>query len=93
MPLQLWARSPCEFRLELNEHVRHGVHGIALYNSDRQLMWGWASYELDLDAGLHELTYKFPRAAAKTGHLHVDGELLGRDELIDMGDMVQNSMF
>src|ERR1700722_9397822 len=33
-----------EFTLKLKRRVRRGVHGITLYNSDRQIMWCWASY-------------------------------------------------
>ena len=77
-----------EFRLELKRRVRRGVHGITLYNSDRQIMWGWASYELDLDAGLHELTYKFPVLPLKPGIYTWMVSFWDKHELIDMGDMV-----
>jgi lipopolysaccharide transport system ATP-binding protein len=77
-----------EFRLELKRRVRGGVHGITLYNSDRQIMWGWASYELDLDAGLHEFTYKFPVLPLKPGVYTWMVSFWDEHELIDMGDMV-----
>jgi len=77
-----------EFRLELKRRVNRGVHGIVLYNSDRQIMWGWASYELDLDAGLHELTYKFPVLPLKPGIYTWMVSFWDDHKLIDMGDMV-----
>jgi lipopolysaccharide transport system ATP-binding protein len=77
-----------EFRLELKRPVRRGVHGITLYNSDRQIMWGWACYELDLEAGLHELTYKFPVLPLKPGTYTWMVSFWDEHELIDMGDMV-----
>src|SRR5579862_2717473 len=77
-----------EFTLELKRRVRRGVHGITLYNSDRQIMWGWASYELELDAGLHKLTYKFPVLPLKPGTYTWMVSFWDEDELIDMGDMV-----
>jgi lipopolysaccharide transport system ATP-binding protein len=77
-----------EFALELKQPVRHGVHGIALYNSDRQLMWGWAAYELDLRAGLHELVYKFPVLPLKPGTYTWRVSFYDGHDLIDGGDMV-----
>jgi lipopolysaccharide transport system ATP-binding protein len=77
-----------EFTLKLKRRVSRGVHGITLYNSDRQIMWGWASYELDLDAGLHELTYKFPMLPLKPGTYTWMVSFWDEDELIDMGDML-----
>jgi ABC-type polysaccharide/polyol phosphate transport system ATPase subunit len=77
-----------EFALELKQSVRHGVHGIALYNPDRQLMWGWAAYELDLRAGLHELVYKFPVLPLKPGIYTWRVSFYDGHDLIDGGDMV-----
>jgi lipopolysaccharide transport system ATP-binding protein len=49
-----------KFTLQMNEPLRRGHHGIALYNQDRRLMWGWATDNLRLDVGQHELSYTFP---------------------------------
>ena len=35
-----------EFTVQIKERVGHGHHGIALFNADRQLMWGWAIDDL-----------------------------------------------
>src|SRR5262249_25439108 len=31
-----------KFVVEVNEPIRHGTHGVALFNHERQLVWGWA---------------------------------------------------
>lgn len=49
-----------KFVLRLNKPVTDGHHGIALYNHERQLMWGWATKHLQLAEGIHELHYSFP---------------------------------
>jgi lipopolysaccharide transport system ATP-binding protein len=56
-----------KFTLELRQPVRRGHHGIALYNHDRQLIWGLATDGLDLPAGKHELCYTFPMLPLRPG--------------------------
>jgi ABC-type polysaccharide/polyol phosphate transport system ATPase subunit len=48
------------FKLEVRSPIRHGHHGIALFDQDRRLMWGFANEDLTLGPGIHELVYKFP---------------------------------
>lgn len=48
------------FRLRVSSPIRHGHQGIALFDSERRLMWAFANDDLTLDAGIHELIYKFP---------------------------------
>jgi lipopolysaccharide transport system ATP-binding protein len=75
------------FMLKLYEHVKNGVHGIALYNAERQLLWGWAAYELNLCAGDHDLIYDFPLLPLKPGIYTWMVSFFDRDELIDKGDL------
>jgi lipopolysaccharide transport system ATP-binding protein len=56
-----------KFTIELAEPVRRGAHGIALYNGDRQVMWGWACYDVELLPGVHELAYTFSTLPLKPG--------------------------
>jgi hypothetical protein len=44
-----------------------GHHGIALYNHDRQLIWGTATDGIDLATGEHELCYTFPMLPLRPG--------------------------
>jgi lipopolysaccharide transport system ATP-binding protein len=55
------------FSVEISQRVRRGHHGIALFNSDRQLMWGWATDGVDLQVGKHELRYRFPMIPLRPG--------------------------
>jgi lipopolysaccharide transport system ATP-binding protein len=75
------------FTLKLREPVKHASHGIALYNADRQLLWGWASNELSLGAGTHDLIYDFPLLPLKPGIYTWLVSFWDGEELIDMGDM------
>jgi len=75
------------FTLKLLESIKHGHHGIALYNADRQLLWGWAAYELNLGAGTHELIYDFPLLPLKPGIYSWMVSFLDHEELIDKGDL------
>ncbi len=56
-----------KFVLRLNKPVTDGHHGIALYNHERQLMWGWATNHLQLGEGTHEFHYSFPTLPLKPG--------------------------
>lgn len=56
-----------KFTVRVNEPIRDGHHGIALWSSDNQLMWGWATDHLDLDRGVHDLVYALPSLPLKPG--------------------------
>jgi lipopolysaccharide transport system ATP-binding protein len=70
------------FVVQVDQRVWHGHHGIALYNMDRQMMWGWAKDDVGLEPGLHSFTYTFPMLPLRPGayawlvSLYEDGELL-----------------
>jgi lipopolysaccharide transport system ATP-binding protein len=55
------------FTVSINEPVRNGHHGIALFNNDRQLMWGSASDGLTLPIGEYEFCYVFPMLPLRPG--------------------------
>lgn len=81
-----------KFILQVNEPVRSGHHGIALFSMDNQLMWGWAANNLQLGPGLHEFYYTFPtlplRPGAYSWHVTLweEGGLL--DEWFCLPDMI-----
>jgi lipopolysaccharide transport system ATP-binding protein len=76
------------FMLELRQPIKNGIHGVALFNADRQLLWGWAAHELSLGAGAHDLIYDFPLLPLKPGIYTWMVSFFDRDELIDVGDLV-----
>ena len=70
------------FTLRVSQYLSRATHGIALYNMDRQLMWGWAKDDLYIEPGVHSFTYEFPMLPLRPGAyawmvtLYQDGELL-----------------
>ena len=56
-----------KFTLEVHQPIRNGHHGIALFNSERQLIWAWSTDEVKLDAGHHELCHTFPMLPVRPG--------------------------
>ncbi len=56
-----------KFTVHIYQHVLKGVHGIALYNHDRQLIWGWASTSQALSIGEHEFCHTFPVLPVRPG--------------------------
>ena len=55
------------FYLEVMQAVKHGLHGVALFNAERQLMWGTEVDGMQLAPGIHELRYEFPMLPLKPG--------------------------
>jgi lipopolysaccharide transport system ATP-binding protein len=56
-----------KFALRLSKPMLEAHHGIALYNHERQLMWGWATNNLQLPEGMHEFYYSFPTLPLRPG--------------------------
>ncbi len=56
-----------KFIVQINEPIQNGHHGIALFNLDRQLIWGWAKDGVELNAGENELRYTFPMLPVRPG--------------------------
>ena len=56
-----------KFYLDVREPMKHLHHGIALFNVEQQLMWGWAADDVVFDAGMQTLTYEFPFMPLKPG--------------------------
>jgi ABC-type polysaccharide/polyol phosphate transport system ATPase subunit len=61
-----------ESSLAVNEDIRDGVHGIALFNSDHQLMWAASINKLKLKSGSHSLRFKLPSLPLRPGIYHWD---------------------
>jgi lipopolysaccharide transport system ATP-binding protein len=55
------------FIAELAIPMRNGEHGIALFNSDRQLMWAHADMNLNLRPGVHTFSHWFPYLPLRPG--------------------------
>ena len=56
-----------KFALQVNAPIRHGHHGIALYNHNREIVWGRAIDGLKFEVGRHELRHAFPMLPLRPG--------------------------
>ena len=59
-----------EFFLTVNQQILEGIHGVALYNSDHQLIWATSVNKLSLNSGLHALRFKLPSLPLRPGVYH-----------------------
>jgi hypothetical protein len=75
-----------EFVVDLRRAIRNGEHGIALYNAERQLMWGWAVPGLCLEAGVHRLAHEFPSLPLRPGSYQWQVNLADETEQLDSWD-------
>jgi lipopolysaccharide transport system ATP-binding protein len=55
------------FVLQVTQKIYHGLHGIALFNADRQLIWGTDVDGIELSPGIHKLRYEFSMLPLKPG--------------------------
>jgi lipopolysaccharide transport system ATP-binding protein len=72
-----------KFTVQVNEPIRDGHHGIALWSSDNQLMWGWATDHLVLDRGVHCLEYTLPGLPLRPGSYSWKVSLYSEGALVD----------
>jgi len=82
------APTTVKFVLDLKVPLRKGVHGIALYNQDRQLVWGWATYGHEISPGMHEFRHTFPMLPLRPGAYSWLISLYDDVEEIDVWDCV-----
>jgi ABC-type polysaccharide/polyol phosphate transport system ATPase subunit len=79
-------RVAVKFALELHLQLELGHHGIALFNSDSQLIWGNAKDSLRLKPGVHELCYSFPYLPLRPGSYSWRVSLSDGGQLVDAWD-------
>ena len=76
------------FLVQVNEPIRLGHHGIALFNSEGQMMWGTAAYNLNLAEGLHNFTYELVTLPLRPGAYFWRVSLYDEQGLVDVWDCV-----
>jgi ABC-type polysaccharide/polyol phosphate transport system ATPase subunit len=76
------------FLIQVNQPIRRCEHGITLYTPDRQIVWGWAAYELEFEPGTHELLYTFPSLPVRPGPYSWMASLWDEQEKLDMTDLL-----
>jgi len=64
-----------ETSLAVKKDIRDGVHGIALFNSDHQLIWATSVNKLELKSGVHNLRFTLPSLPLRPGVYHWDASI------------------
>src|SRR6267143_1195903 len=77
-----------KFTVEMNERLEKAVHGIALFNHDRQLMWGWAAYDFNVPRGVQEFRYVFAMLPLRPGPYSWLVSLYQDDDEIDVWECI-----
>jgi len=77
-----------QFTIEVLDTVQFGNHGIALFNSDRQLMWAWGIEPVQLEPGLHYFRYAFPSLPLRPGPYSWQVSLWENGQMVDLWDCV-----
>jgi lipopolysaccharide transport system ATP-binding protein len=76
------------FVIEIGERVLNGEHGVALFNSERQLIWAQAAQNLVLEPGIHVFSHTFPMLPLRPGAYQWQVSLLNGGEMLDLWDAV-----
>lgn len=71
------------FFVEVASSITMGHHGIALYNSEEQLIWGYATDSLRLKPGVQVFSYTFKYLPLRPGSYTWRVSLYDGEELID----------
>jgi len=74
------------FDLQLNDQLHRGHHGVALFNANRELIWGKAIDGLRLEPGQHRISYTFPCLPLRPGPYFWQVSLWQDGELFDLWD-------
>lgn len=74
------------FALEVSRPVVRGQHGIALFNSERQLMWARAVEGLQLSKGNYVLSHSFPIMPVRPGVYQWQVSIWDDGQMLDLWD-------
>jgi hypothetical protein len=74
------------FLLRVNRPIRHGVHGLALYDRNAQVIWGMRTSNLDLDAGVYEIAYSLRTLPLRPGPYRWHVSIFDNDQFVNNYD-------
>jgi ABC-type polysaccharide/polyol phosphate transport system ATPase subunit len=74
------------FYVESESALRNGLHGAALFNAERQLMWAQAAQNLNLEPGITALSYTFPMLPLRPGAYQWQVSLWDGRQMLDLWD-------
>ncbi len=77
-----------KFMVKIDEAVRAGHHGCALFNHERELIWAWSTDDVKLEVGEHEFRYTFPMLPVRPGPYCWQVSLYDEGEQLDAWDCV-----
>ena len=80
------------FSLDVRQPIHHGHHGITLHNSDRQIVWGWATDDLEFLPGQVDLVYEFPYLPIKPGAYSFQVSLWSDGQNVDLWEAVPDML-
>jgi lipopolysaccharide transport system ATP-binding protein len=89
-PHTLTDLDPVTVRVTINvaQPIKAAMHGIALYNHEKQLIWARASDKLELGVGVHEFCHTFPMLPLKPGPYNWLATVYDDADLVDWWDCV-----
>jgi lipopolysaccharide transport system ATP-binding protein len=73
-----------KFILKISRSIKNGHHGIALFNSDNQLIWATAVYHLDLEPGICAFQYELPFLPIRPGVYYWNVSLYDDGDPVDV---------
>src|SRR5208337_574858 len=74
------------FIAELAHPVTNGVHGVALFNAERQLMWALATQNLVLRPGIHVFSHTLASLPLRPGAYQWQVSLWDNEKMLDLWD-------
>jgi ABC-type polysaccharide/polyol phosphate transport system ATPase subunit len=77
-----------KFMVKIDEAVRAGHHGCALFNHEKELIWAWSTDDVKLEVGEHEFRYTFPMLPVRPGPYCWQVSLYDEGEQLDAWDCV-----
>ncbi len=72
------------FFLDVHQPIHHGIHGVSLFDSNQQLIWGHAEQNLHLSPGICAFRYRFPVLPLRPGAFTWQVSLWDDHGLVDM---------
>jgi ABC-type polysaccharide/polyol phosphate transport system ATPase subunit len=77
-----------EFCLSVDHEIRDGVHGIALFNSEHQLLWATSVNRLKMASGSHVMRFTLPSLPLRPGIYHWDVSIWDGGRCLDQWSCV-----
>jgi ABC-type polysaccharide/polyol phosphate transport system ATPase subunit len=77
-----------QFTVDVRKPIPRANHGIALYDSERRLIWGNGARGLDLGVGIHEFTHELSELPLKPGVYSWLVTLWDENDLVDTWEAV-----